>query len=273
MLDRETLWERLVGTGYIPSERVVDGLWLALALDKPLLLEGEVGSGKTAVADALATALGRRLIRLQCYEGIDAEQAMYAWQYGAQLLALEKGEDPYDRRFLSPRPLLEAVRLGRQACLLIDEVDRADEAFEAFLLEFLQDFRITIPELGTEGTGEPPIVVLTSNRTRPLSDALRRRCVYVYFLSPTEQELTAILTARVPEAPAGLRREVAELMVRLRGLPLVRAPGAAEAIDFLRGLMAIGEVGLTPAGARRCLGLLAKDARDVALIEEFLAGT
>jgi MoxR-like ATPase len=255
------------------GERLLDAVWLALTLEKPLLLEGEVGAGKTAIAEAIAQARGLELVRLQCYEGIDADQALYAWHYGAQLVAIQEGEDPFAARFLSPRPLLKALRLGDKACLLIDEVDRADEAFEAFLLEFLQDFRVSIPEVGTEAALAAPVVVLTSNRTRPLSDALRRRCVYVYQSRPGREGLVAILEARVPEAPEILRSEVADFFARLEELPLVRVPGPAEAIDFTRGLLAMGASSLSRMLARRALGLIAKDARDVALLEEYLAGT
>jgi MoxR-like ATPase len=256
------------------EEGLLDAVWLALTLGKPLLLEGEVGTGKTAVAEALAQGLGRRLIRLQCYEGIDADQAVYAWNYGGQLLAMQAGEDPYQERHLSPRPLLTAVREGAESCLLIDEVDRADEAFEAFLLEFLQDFEVTVPEVGTvRGEHGRPVVVLTSNRTRPLSDALRRRAVYYFCPEPGAKTLAAILRARVAEVPEGLANQVAELVVALRALPLVRPPATAEAIDFTRGLLALGAERVEREAALRAVGLLAKDARDVALVREYLEGT
>jgi MoxR-like ATPase len=245
--DAAELTERLRERAYLADRGLATALHLALRLPRPVLLEGDAGVGKTEAAKALAGVLDAELVRLQCHEGLDRSQALYAWDHPRQLLhlrALEaSGERPadhedelYDERFLLERPLLRALRLGPRAVLLIDEIDRADDEFEAFLLEFLADGQVSIPELGTVRGVAPPTVVLTSNRTRELSDALRRRCLYHWIDHPDVDRELAILRVRAPEVSDRVRDRVVELTAALRALPLHKPPGVAESIDWARAL-------------------------------------
>ncbi|TDE32110.1 MoxR family ATPase [Nonomuraea mesophila] len=264
----------LEGKGYFADEGLCTAVHLALRLGRPLLLEGEPGVGKTEVASVLSRITGLELIRLQCFEGLDSGQALYEWDHPKQLLhvrvAESRGEDPgdlYREEFLLRRPLLRAVRAERGAVLLIDEIDRADNEFEAFLLEFLGDYQITIPELGTVRAGTPPIVVLTSNRTRELHDALKRRCLYHWIAFPEPGRERAILRASVP----GLEERAADGLVRavqrVRRLPLLKRPGIAESVEWARGAVALAEGGDPwPLALRRALGLLIKDEEDTRML-------
>src|SRR5580700_5537577 len=269
--------ETLRQGSYIADRGLATALFVALNLDRPILLEGEVGVGKTEVAKVLADVLGRRLIRLQCYEGIDTNQALYEWDYARQMLQIRALSDhgaPDDEavdklfgpKFLLERPLLAAIRAGDQAVLLIDEVDRADDEFEAFLLEVLSDFQISIPEIGTIAAVTPPAVILTSNRTRELHDALRRRCLYHWIGYPSaERELEIVLT-REPSAAQHLARKVVTAVHRMRELDLVKPPGVAETIDWVRTLEFLGEGELTAAAADDTIGAVIKDRDDLDLV-------
>src|SRR3982751_5371832 len=224
----EELTAALGDHAYLADRGLSTAIYLSLSLGKPLLLEGEAGVGKTEVAKVLADLLDRELVRLQCYEGIDASQALYEWDYSRQLIAVRAAQlgegqaDLFGREFLVERPLLAAVRAGSRAVLLIDELDRADDEFEAFLLEVLSDFSVTVPEIGTIAAEEPPAVVVTSNRTRELHDALKRRCLYHWIDFPTVERETEIVRLRAPEVPERLARAVAEAVARLRALELVK---------------------------------------------------
>jgi len=256
--------------GYLTDEGLATAVQLATALQKPLLLEGEPGVGKTEIARALSTALGRDLIRLQCYEGIDAAQALYEWNYAKQLLAVradgEKAgvDDVFNERFLVERPLLKALRSGPGAVLLVDEVDRADAEFEAFLLEFLGDFQITVPELGTIKAVHPPLVVLTSNRTRELHDALKRRCLYHWIDFPEPARERRILELKVPGLTEAAAASLVDAVNGIRRLSLLKKPGIAESIEWARAGQVLVDGGNDwPTALRRALGLLVKDQDDL----------
>jgi MoxR-like ATPase len=276
------LTERLREGDYIADRGLATALLVSLSLHRPLLLEGEVGVGKTEVAKVLAAVFGRRLIRLQCYEGIDTNQALYEWDYARQMLQIRAlserqvaDEQAVDKlfgpKFLVERPLLEAVRAGQGAVLLIDEIDRADDEFEAFLLEVLSDFQISIPEIGTIRADSPPTVILTSNRTRELHDALRRRCLYHWIGYPSAERETEIVLVREPGASEQLTRKVVGAVHRLRELDLVKPPGVAETIDWVRTLEFLGAGDLTPESADDTLGAVIKDRDDLDLVRENLA--
>jgi MoxR-like ATPase len=270
----EQIIECLAQQRYLADEGLGVSLYLAIQLGRPLLIEGVPGVGKTEVAKALAASTARRLIRLQCYEGIDVPQALYEWDFGRQMLTLRAGEassserTPVDQffseRFLIERPLLAALRAGSNAVLLIDEIDRADDEFEAFLLEFLAEFQITIPELGTVRAQSQPIVVLTSNRTRDIHDALKRRCLYHWIDYPSHSLECRIIAARAPEVPARLAEEVVSAVFRFRDLELLKPPGVAESIDWARGLKIMGASSLADSvPVERTLGLVLKEKDDI----------
>ena len=280
-LNRDEISDRLAAVGYIADRDIATALWLMEYLKRPLLLEGEAGVGKTEVAKALAAVHGAELIRLQCYEGIDSAQALYEWDYARQLLyarALQAGEvrehvsELYGPEFLVERPLLRALRAGSQAVLLIDEIDRADDEFEAFLLEVLSDFSVTVPELGTIAAAEPPVVVMTSNRTRELHDALKRRCLYHWIDFPSLEREVAIVRTRAPEVSEALARSVAEAVGQLRSLDLIKPPGVAEAIDWARALALLGAGGANGDAARESLGWALKNHEDLERAEAELFG-
>jgi MoxR-like ATPase len=266
---------------YLPDRGLATSIYLALEMRRPLLLEGEAGVGKTEVAKTLARLLDAELIRLQCYEGIDASQALYEWDYARQLLyarALQAGEidvrahtsELYGPDFLVERPLLKAIRAGAGAVLLIDELDRADDEFEAFLLEILSDYTVTVPEIGTIAAAEPPAVVVTSNRTRELHDALKRRCLYHWIEFPDLEREVEIIRLRAPEVPLRLARSVAEAVERLRNLDLVKPPGAAEAIDWARALALLGADEAAGPTALQTLGWAVKNRDDLRTVEAAL---
>jgi len=268
----EEVERALRADSYLADRGLATAVYLAVAMQRPLLLEGEAGVGKTEVGKTLARILDAELIRLQCYEGIDSAQALYEWDYARQLLyarALQAGEvrdhvaELYGPEFLIERPLLHALRAGSGAVLLIDEVDRADDEFEAFLLEVLSDFSVTVPELGTIAADEPPVVVVTSNRTRELHDALKRRCLYHWIDFPSLEREVEIVRLRAPEVPEALARSVAESVARLRALDLAKLPGIAEAIDWARALELLGAVGADGDAARDTLGWALKDHDDL----------
>jgi MoxR-like ATPase len=268
------------GQAYLADRGLVTAVYLAVSLDKPLLLEGEAGVGKTEVAKALAGSLGRELIRLQCYEGIDASQALYEWNYSRQLIAvraLQTGEpgasieDLFGEEFLVERPLLAALRAGDAAVLLVDELDRADDEFEAFLLEVLSEFAVTIPEIGRIGAGRPPAVVITSNRTRELHDALKRRCLYHWIDHPGLEREVEIIGVRAPEVPQALAAQVAQAVARLRELDVAKRPGVAEAIDWAHALAFLGAESLNGETAEATLGAVLKDHEDLELARSSIA--
>src|SRR6202034_2028843 len=275
------LTELLHQGGYLADRGLSTALLVALSLNRPILLEGEVGVGKTEVAKVLASVFGRKLIRLQCYEGIDTNQALYEWDYARQMLHIRAlselqmaDEEAVDKlfgpKFLVERPLLEAVRSGDSAVLLIDEVDRADDEFEAFLLEVLSDFQISIPEIGTIKADSPPLVVLTSNRTRELHDALKRRCLYHWIGYPAADREVEIVLLREPGVAPELARKVVAAVHRLRQLDLAKPPGVAETIDWARTLDFLGETGLDPRAAEDTLGAVVKERDDLDLVRENL---
>jgi MoxR-like ATPase len=273
----EDLQERLRGQSYLADRALATSIYLAVSLSKPLLLEGEAGVGKTEVAKSLATTLDRNLIRLQCYEGIDASQALYEWDYSRQLIAVRamqaddlsdttaRVKDLFGEEFLVERPLLAAIRAGDRAVLLVDELDRADDEFEAFLLEVLSEFAVTIPELGRVGATKPPAVVITSNRTRELHDALKRRCLYHWIDHPTLEREVEIIGVRAPEVSSALAQQVAGAVARLREMEIAKRPGVAEAIDWAHALAFLGVDGLDGEAAAATLGAVLKDHDDLEL--------
>src|SRR3954451_1479202 len=264
----ESLGQGLAAERYFADEGLVTEAHLALTLGRPLLLEGEPGVGKTEIAKVLSRVLERELIRLQCYEGLDAAQALYEWDHPKQLLAIRACEaegrpvgELYDPQFLMERPLLRALRTP--CVLLIDEIDRADSEFEAFLLEFLSDFQITVPELGTIAAVEPPIVVLTSNRTRELHDALKRRCLYHWIAFPEPDRERAIIDAKVPGLAADAAQSLVEAVTGVRALKLIKPPGIAETIEWGQAAKVLSDEGSAwPLALRRSLGLLLKEQED-----------
>ena len=260
--------EALRGEAYLPDRGLATAIYLALAMRRPLLLEGEAGVGKTEVAKTLSRLLGAELIRLQCYEGIDASQALYEWDYPRQLLLARSGESAiYAPELLLERPLLRAIRAGARAVLLIDELDRADDEFEAFLLEVLSDFTVTIPELGTVAAAEPPAVIVTSNRTRELHDALKRRCLYHWIEFPDLEREVEIIRLRAPSVPETLARSVAVAIARLRSLGLVKPPGPAEAIDWANALALLGLESAEGEAALETIGWAVKNRDDLRRVE------
>ncbi len=267
--------------GYLADRGLATALFVGLSLHRPVLLEGEVGVGKTEVAKVLAEAFGRRLIRLQCYEGIDTSQALYEWDYARQMLYIralserQVSEDDavnkvFGPRFLLERPLLEAVRAGDQAVLLIDEVDRADDEFEAFLLEVLSDFQISVPEVGTIRAERPPLVLLTSNRTRELHDALKRRCMYHWIGYPAPEREVEIVLVRAPGVSEALAAKVVAAVGRLREMELAKPPGVAETIDWVRTLDFLGQTDLGTEVAGDTLGAVIKERDDLELVRDNL---
>ncbi|GAA5127742.1 MoxR family ATPase [Haloechinothrix salitolerans] len=267
------LEEALREQDYLADHGLATALFLALGMRRPLLLEGEAGVGKTEVAKTLTRLLGGELVRLQCYEGIDASQAIYEWDYSRQLLyaraSHELQRDPrlsvgelYRPEFLLERPLLRAIKAGSRAVLLIDELDRADDEFEAFLLEILSDYAVTIPEVGTISAESPPVVVITSNRTRELHDALKRRCLYHWIDFPTLEREVEIIRLRVPDASEELAVSVATAVARLRELDLVKHPGVAEAIDWTAALALVGARGVDADVAQSTIGSVVKNRED-----------
>ena len=270
----DRLREQLGQQGYLADEGVATAAYLAMSMRRPLFLEGDAGVGKTALAQALAGMLDAPLIRLQCYEGIDAAQALYDWDFPRQLLHLRAAEaahrtddaealegELYSRRFLIARPLLQAIETN-PSVLLVDEVDRADDEFEAFLLEVLSDFTVTVPELGTIRADVPPVVVVTSNRTREVHDALKRRCLYHWVDHPSFEREVAIVRARYPEASESLASAVTAAVQRLRTADLLKPPGVAETLDWTQALLALGARTLDADTATRTLGAVLKYRED-----------
>jgi MoxR-like ATPase len=281
----EELQEALGREHYLADRGLSTAIYLAVSLNKPLLLEGEAGVGKTEVAKVLSSLLGRELIRLQCYEGIDASQALYEWNYSKQLIAVRAMQDVsaeahvqdlFGPEFLVERPLLAAIRAGSKAVLLVDELDRADDEFEAFLLEILSEFAVTIPEIGPIAAEEPPVVIVTSNRTRELHDALKRRCLYHWIDHPALDREIQIIRARAPEVPESLARDVATAVNRLRGFDITKRPGVAETIDWAHAAAFLGVERLDEGTAAATLGAVLKDHDDqelaVSRLAEVVAG-
>jgi MoxR-like ATPase len=278
----DALTARLAEHAYLADRGLATVLALSLALEKPLLLEGEAGVGKTEAAKALAHVTGGRLIRLQCYEGIDVAHALYDWNHARQLLyirtleasdALDPGRalhDLFGREFLERRPLLDAIEHGDAVApvLLIDEIDRADDEFEAFLLELLSDFQVTIPEIGTVRAARRPLVVLTSNRTRDLHDALKRRCLYHWIGHPDMEREIAIVRVRVPGVPERLAVQAAAFVTELRALDLAKLPGVAETIDWIQALVALGQSELDAGVVDATLGSVLKHHEDIELVRD-----
>jgi MoxR-like ATPase len=290
--DPAALAAALARTGYLADDALATVAWLAMTMDRPILLEGEPGTGKTALAEALAQVLDAELVRLQCYEGIDSSQALYDWDFprqvlhlrtlealrgdGEHLAAAEVEQSLFDERFLLARPVLKALRSPR-AVLLVDEIDRADDEFEAFLLEVLSTHAVTIPELGTIVAANPPVVVLTSNRTREVHDALKRRCLYHWVEHPGLEREVEILRSRLPQVPAALARQVAVAVQRMRdgaagpaGADLLKPPGVAESLDWARCLLELGARDLDVEAAASTLGAVCKYREDTERVRDAL---
>ena len=273
--------EILAAGNYIADRNLATTLHISLSMQRPIFLEGEAGVGKTELAKVVAEQFGRKLLRLQCYEGLDVSSAVYEWNYARQMIEIRLSEalgdrdrdalaeDIFSERFLITRPLLRALEptAAGAPVLLIDELDRADEPFEAFLLEVLADYQITIPEIGTVKAAEPPIVLITSNRTREIHDALKRRCLYHWIDYPDAEREQAILTTRLPDADKDLSRQVVAFVQELRKVDLFKLPGVAESIDWLESLTVLGEAALNEDIVRRTLGVLLKYQDDIEKIE------
>jgi MoxR-like ATPase len=281
----DELAQALEGVGYFAERRLITAVFLSLKLERPLLLEGEPGVGKTELAKALSKVLGRPLIRLQCYDGMEQREALYEWNHAAQLLHMRAAastanpqdieREVYQQRFLVKRPLLEALQtVAPGALLLIDEVDRADEPFEAFLLEYLGEYQVSIPELGTIKADIAPVTILTSNRTRDLNDAVKRRCLYQWMDYPDRERELAVVRSQVPEASAKLTEQVAEFVGRLRSQPFSsafqRAPGIAESVEWAKALVALDTLTLDPEVVQDTVGILFKQREDIAAITPLL---
>jgi MoxR-like ATPase len=280
--DVDAVVELLRGSNYVADRSLSTALFLALKLGRPLFLEGEAGVGKTEIGKVLSESLGRRLIRLQCYEGLDVASAVYEWNYSMQMIDIRIAEasgqsdrrriedDIFSEKFLIKRPLLQALEpdeSGEPPVLLIDELDRTDEPFEAFLLEVLSDFQITIPEIGTVSAEKPPIVIITSNRTREIHDAIKRRCFYFWVDYPNAQRELEILKVKVPDAPAKLSQQVVDFVQHLRNRDLFKLPGVAETIDWTNALIQLDRIDLDPETVNSSLGVLLKYQDDIENIQ------
>jgi MoxR-like ATPase len=267
----EAVAAALAEQSYLADDSLATAIFLATRLGKPLLIEGAPGVGKTEAAKAVAEVLGRDLVRLQCYEGIDAQHALYEWNYQRQLLAIrqtgEREVEIYDDRFLIARPLLKVLQAPERSLLLVDEIDRSDHEFEALLLEFLSDFQISIPERGTLKAAEPPVVVLTSNRTRELAEALRRRCVYHWIGYPDAEREAAIIMARAGDVAGRTARAVSHAVQTIRARPLAKPPGIAEAVEWANAATVLEKGGSPwPEAFRRAIGVLIKDEEDLSYL-------
>ena len=283
-MTRDELKEKLDETKYVYDEQMLTVLYVALALGRPLLIEGAAGVGKTEVAKVMASALGRELVRLQCYEGLDESKALYEWNYQKQLLTIQVNEKETDRQaltqslfseeFLLERPLLKSIRSEKPVVLLIDEIDKADEEFEAFLLELLSEMQVTIPEIGTVQAKSVPFVVLTSNRARPLSEALRRRCAYLHIDYPDLEKELSILRKKLPNVEDRLRVQVAQTVQKLRSMEeLLKKPSIAETLDWAAALDALGVRELTPDALRDTVGFVLKNDEDIRTLGERHCGS